>query len=566
MTRGRSLDIPVSLYNYGGASLTGLSLETSAGPGITAGVINNGDNILTSGETQSITLRFTSSQTAPDTSYATLNVKTAEGINTRLDASISLVSLIPIMTTSPSLIDTGMVRGNQKIATFNISNVGEEVLRNARIEGPSTSWMSLTVNKAIGDITPGVSKTIGIMFNPPSTLSQGVYDDRVVIYSDNHIPYTYHIQVTVTSNAVGNVMFDVLNELMQDVPNATITLQHQTLPELIYTLRTAADGTVMLYDIPEGRYSFNISASGHKSYSGTFVISPGITTTVPIALEVTLVQVEWSVTPIVIQDRYEIVITQTFETNVPTPVLVIEPAGITVPELAPGQVFNGEFTVSNYGLIALNNVNVQFPTSFGEYNIELLATVPKTLNAMQKVTVPYKITRKQLSALSNQPSAMSSQYACNSHSPLHPFTASPSLIEEVMGYGGTPCYTSFTVTVTGTAIICPGTAQEKTVTKNAGYSVTLPIPGSNCSISGGSYSGGYTGGGGGSYGGGVGGQTGGGGTASQTGSVITPIVSETCIYPGSCGGQCCDGSSGGDGGSGGSGGTGGCPGGICPLQ
>jgi len=152
-----------------------------------------------------------------------------------------------------------MVRGNQKIATFNISNAGEDTLRNAKITAPSTSWMTLTVNPSIGDLAPGTSKTIGIMFNPPATIPQGVYDDSVVIYSDNHIPYTYHIQVTVTSNAVGNVMFDVLNELMEDVPNATITFQHQTLPELIYTLRTGNDGTAIQFDMPEGRYTYNVS-------------------------------------------------------------------------------------------------------------------------------------------------------------------------------------------------------------------------------------------------------------------------------------------------------------------
>ncbi|KAF0143500.1 MAG: fibronectin type III domain-containing protein [Nitrospirae bacterium] len=558
MARNRTIDIPVSLYNYGGASLTGLTLETQAGTGITAGIINNGDTVLYPGENQNITLRITSSSSSPDNSWASMKATLAEGFQKTLNASISMVQLIPVITTNPSYIDTGMVRGNQKIATFNISNVGEEVLRNARIEGPSTSWMSLTVNRAIGDMSPGTSKTIGIMFNPPSTLAQGVYDDRVVIYSDNHIAYTYHIQVTVTSNAVGNVMFDVLNELMQDVSNASITLQHQTLTELIYSLRTAADGTVMLYDIPEGRYSFNISATGHKSYSGTFVISPGITTTVPVALEVTLVQVEWSVTPIVIQDRYEIVVTQTFQTNVPTPVLVIEPASITVPELAPGQVFNGEFAVANYGLIALNDVNIQFPTSFGEYNIELLATVPKTLNAMQKITVPYRITRR-LTTASYQPSAIGSQYAFNSES-CNPQTA---LFEEVMGYGGTPCYNSFTITASGNAIICPNTAQAKTVTKTAGYTVIIPIPGSNCSISGGGAPVGGVIGGGGSYGGGTGSQTGGGVVAPSSGTPITPIASETCISPGSCGGQCCDGSTGGGGGSGG---PEGCPGGICTLQ
>jgi len=535
MARNRTIDIPVTLYNYGGGTLTGLIFETTSGTGITANVINPSDpsfplvGNLSAGQTLNLALRITSSTTAPDTSYATMKAKVNEGLSKTLNANISIVQLIPVITTSPSYIDTGMVRGNQKIATFTITNTGEETLRNARIEGPSTSWMTLTVNRSIGDITPGTSKTIGIMFSPPNTLSQGVYDDRVVIYSDNHIAYTYHIQVTITSNAVGNVLFDVLNELMEDVPNASLTIQHQTLTELIYSLRTAADGTVMLYDIPEGRYTFNISATGHKSYSGTFVVSPGITTTVPIALEVTLVQVEWSVTPIVIQDRYEIVVTQTFQTNVPTAVLVIEPASITVPELAPGQVFNGEFKVSNYGLIALNNVSIQYPTSFGEYNIELLATVPKTLNAMQKVTVPYRITRRQLSAFINSPL----HFAGEGKGEGELFAFNSQLLEEIKGYGGNPCYTSFVMTGTGTEVICPGALNERTVTKTAGYTVIIPIPGSNCSISSGGASGGggVPGGGGGSYGGGTGGQTGGGGVAPSGGTPITTIASEICFSP-----------------------------------
>jgi len=482
MARNRTVDIPVSLYNYGGASLTGLTFETTPGNGITANVINNGDNLLTAGEQQGITLRITSSTTAPDTSYATMKAKVNEGLSKTLNANISIVQLIPVITTSPSFIDTGMVRGNQKIATFNISNAGEETLRNARIEGPSTSWMSLTVNRSIGDITPGTSKSIGIMFSPPATLAQGVYDDRIVIYSDNHIPYTYHIQVTVTSNAVGNVLFDVLNELMEDVPGATITLQHQTLTELIYTLRTGTDGTVMLYDIPEGRYTYNVSPPpGHTPYSGSFTIQAGMTTTVPIALEMTMVTVTWSVTPTVIQDKYEIVVTQTFETNVPAPVLITEPPSITLPELLPGQVFNGEFTVKNYGLIAVDNIRLEYPLSFGAYDIEILTSaIPKTIKAMQRITVPYRITKRM-------------QTAC----------IEPSLLDEVMGYGGSSCLTSFNIITKGEAVICPNTPQQRTVEKSTAYTVAVPYdcPSGTSSSTGGYYvpppSGGayYTGGG-----------------------------------------------------------------------
>jgi len=471
--RNRTIDIPVWLYNYGGASLTGLTLETQAGTGITAGIINNGDTVLYPGENQNITLRVTSSSSTPDNSWASMKATLAEGFQKTLNANITIVQLIPVITTSPSYIDTGMVRGNQKIATFNISNAGEETLRNARIEGPSTSWMTLTINKAIGDVQPGVSKTVGIMFNPSSTLAQGVYDDRVVIYSDNHIPYTYHIQVTVTSNAVGNVMFDVLNELMEDVPGATITLQHQLLTELIYTLKTAADGSVMLYDIPEGRYTYNVSPPpGHTPYSGTFTISPGLTTTVPIALEMTMVTVTWSVTPTVIQDKYEIVVTQTFETNVPAPVLVIEPPNINLPALQPGQVFNGEFKVTNYGLIEVYDVVLDFPRSIDDYDIEVMTSaIPSKIGAMKSITVPYRITRRVQ-------------------------TASASLFDEVMGYGGSTCVKTFNVTVKAKCVICPNTAYQRIVEKLANYFVSIQADCPSSVTSGATSPSTYTGGGG----------------------------------------------------------------------
>ena len=148
----------------------------------------------------------------------------------------------------------------------------------------------------------------------------------------------------------------------------------------------------------------------------------------PVALEVTLVQVEWSVTPVIIEDRYEIKITTTFETNVPTPVLVIEPGGITLPELKPTEVYNGEFTAANYGLVALNEVKIQIPAADNDYDIQVLTAIPETLKAMQKVSVMYRVTRRQLSAALAGASGESSYYALS------------RLYEEVRGYGGNPCY------------------------------------------------------------------------------------------------------------------------------
>jgi hypothetical protein len=323
---------------------------------------------------------------------------------------------------------------------------------------------------------------------------------------------------------VGSAQFSVLDELMnvdqsfRQVSGATISLQHQALPDLYYTVQTGSNGTAALNDIPEGRYTFNVSASGHKSYSGSFVITPGVTITIPVALEVNLVTVEWSVTPVLIEDRYEVTITQTFETEVPTPVLVAEPPGVTLPDLDPGQVYNGVFTVTNYGFIAVKEVKVDFPTSFEDYDIELLATVPSIIGAMKKITIPYRVTRRPQIAASLFMSPFAMQ-------------ASSSLFDEVGGYGGSSCGGA-AITTSGTAVICPGSLSARTVSKSATHYISQANSGGS----------GCGGGGGAIYGGAAGG--GGGAPPSST-----ALSQDGCIYPPPGGG------------GGGGGGPGGPPGG-----
>ncbi len=527
MAKNRTMDIPVKLTNTGEAPIANLQFTTETSAGITAGAISTG-TALSSGESATITLRISADANAPDTGYVALKVSgepSASGgqsgtITARLDVGITLVTAIPIIGTSPSYIDSGMVRGDQKIAEFIITNTGEETLKNARIEGPSTSWMTLTVNKAIGDIKPGVSTSVGIFFRPPADLPQAVYDDTVVIYSDNHIPYTYHIQVTVTSSAVGNVLFDVLNEFFEDVPNATITFQHQLLTELIYTVKTGQDGSVMAYDIPEGRYTFNISPpAGHLPTSGTFVINPGLTTDVPIALQMKLVDVTWSVEPTAIQDQYEIVIHQTFETNVPAPVLITEPPSLTLPDMQPGQILNGEFTVTNYGLIAVDNVKMTFPTSFGDYDIEVYTSVmPSRLNAMQKVTVPYRITKRLQSAISYQPSSNGSLFAWDSDVSFS--TPQLSLFDEVAGYGGSGGCVTASITTSGGYTCCPFAVQQTTCSCSSSLVIGSPCYG-------GLGGGGWVGGG----------WIPGGGDGQSSGNA-KPAPSPTPIQPPCCGEWC----------------------------
>jgi hypothetical protein len=141
---------------------------------------------------------------------------------------------------------------------------------------------------------------------------------------------------------------------------------------------------------------------------------------------------------------------------------------------------------------------------------------------MQKITVPYRITKRMQSAMSYQPSAMS--YACNSEpgiaqgtvpdlrteqsgvveSGLSPLSGPnyASLFEEVMGYGGSGCFNATAIITSGGYICCPYAAQQTTCSTSTSFIIGYPT---GCGSGGGGgtvYFGGGSGGSGGQGGGG----------------------------------------------------------------
>jgi len=92
---------------------------------------------------------------------------------------------------------------------------------------------------------------------------------------------------------------------------------------------------------------------------------------------------------------------------------------------------------------------------------------------------------------------------------------------------------SISVSVTGSAVICPGALNETTVTKTATYTASVPIPGSSCGGTSGGVASPYSSGSG-IYGSGSSGQSqgSGGGSPGGTGAISTLSGDEGCIYPG----------------------------------
>ena len=115
LLKGQSYDIPVTLTNLGGSPLNGLNFSPTTSSGVTGAAVNIGNPVLNPGESRNITFRVGADQDASASGFASLDIATQEGLTSRVDASITTISAIPVIATSPSYIDTGLMRGNQRI-------------------------------------------------------------------------------------------------------------------------------------------------------------------------------------------------------------------------------------------------------------------------------------------------------------------------------------------------------------------------------------------------------------------------------------------------------------------
>jgi hypothetical protein len=71
-----------------------------------------------------------------------------------------------------------------------------------------------------------------------------------------------------------------------------------------------------------------------------------------------------------------------------------------------GDVFYGELILTNYGLVRADHVKQQLPSSDGLFRYEFLVDVPATMEAKQRVTIPYRVVAlKSLEASASTASA-----------------------------------------------------------------------------------------------------------------------------------------------------------------
>ena len=328
-----------------------------------------------------------------------------------VELDLSTVSGRPFIVADPGYLETGMADGENSNASIMLRNTGTASLNGATLSlinpatgTPAPSWVRLAVGADLPEMGVGDQLPVTLAFSPQG-IAQGTYEYALRVRTADEILTDIPLYVAISAAETGGVNFHVADiytdtpaadgTLIPGMEGARIRLQNTTVPTLIRELVTGADGTALFDALPVGRYVYRVTAPARNTATGTVRVFPATVTPEEVFLDADLVTVEWEVTPVTIEDRYEITLKATFETDVPAPVVVADPASISLPDMAPGDVIYGEFTLTNHGFVRADDLRIELPRS-DEYLYEVPGGLPTSLDAKASVVVPYRVTRKSL--------------------------------------------------------------------------------------------------------------------------------------------------------------------------
>ncbi len=311
----------------------------------------------------------------------------------------------PRLAVNPGYLESGMLHGQQRTVECEITNTGGAPANDLMVMLPNADWLTLVTPETIGTLAQGEKAKIGIALNPSADMNLGPYTGAIAV-SGSNAKERIGFRFTAVSEAKGGLKIIAKDEFSYfadnhpNVAGAEVSLKDAYGDTVIAEGLTDENGVFTLQNINEGKYELTVRADKHATYHAPIDIVPGVEKEVEAFMARQLVTYNWSVVPIDIEDNYKITLEAVFETHVPAPVITVEPANMLVP-LDEGEITTVELTVTNHGLIAVNDVTINFPEYESVYikpTIEKIGVLP----AMTSVTIPVLVRDKEYGPIEGQ--------------------------------------------------------------------------------------------------------------------------------------------------------------------
>jgi len=347
-----------------------------------------------------------------------LNLRVMAGTNELAIANVkyTFAERLPHLVT-PGYAETGVVQGETETETLRLSNNGLAEFSALSValftpQGePAPSWAQLSAPDQGNALLANQSRSIDLTFTPSTNVAAALYQFVLQVEENGQGIRDLPIYATVVeatsggegggSASFGHVLFkvediytatlDVNSNLIEGVEGARIDLEEEDYGGWKTNAVTDATGEAFL-QVPAGRYRYRVNVENHDSYNGWLQVKPSLTRSEKVFMHNDVVTVEWSVVPITIEDNYEIVLEATFETDVPVPVVIVEPMSITVPVMEKGDVLRGEIRIKNYGLVAAETPKLHYARETEFVRFEYLAELPDLIGPHEAIVLPYQVT------------------------------------------------------------------------------------------------------------------------------------------------------------------------------
>lgn len=390
----------ITLTNPGELPLTGVKVEVLSAPEHCK-VATQLQTEIAGGNHATLSYTLTNDEVTNGDDWEEIKLRVTTGEGVSMDMTLYHFCRSPKgkLQASVSAINTTMIKGASRDYSFTIVNQGKGATGKISLALPDVAWMKAVTPIEMASLNYGETATIVLRLTPTEDMQLNVpITGRIGINCENGdgIPLNYRIEPV--SESTGTLTIDVCDEYTYytdeapHVAGAQVLVKHPVTGAVVAKGLTSEDGKFSV-ELPEGYYTVSVTADNHDSYQNSILVDPGVETNLTVNLSFQAITVDWTVEETEVEDKYEIVTTVKYETNVPMPVVELNiPQSIPASQLQYGESLLFNAILTNKGLLTAQDVELELPTAKG-YIFEALVEDSINLAPQQSIIIPVKVTK-----------------------------------------------------------------------------------------------------------------------------------------------------------------------------
>lgn len=401
---GRAASEVILVRNLGDVPVSGISAQVVASDPSLSVLIDSAPASLDPLAGAELAFSVQAVAAAPSPASFTIELTDTVGAVATLIGTVAIVPASVELQAVPASLQTGMLRGAQSFVELDIVNIGSAPSGSLEVLVPAAPWMTLATTSELPSIAPGERATVVLSLQPALDLPLGPYTGAIVVNGDT-TGVTVPFEFVCISDGVGSLRVDAVDEFTYygagspGVDGASVVVRDAYTDIVVESGTTDPNGSITFGALPEAYYRVDVSAPDHGAFQTTILLVAGEERVITAFLPRQLVTYVWSVVPTLIGDAYEIIIEVIFETDVPAPVVTVDPAYVDLQDMEVGDARQVDYTFTNHGLVAAQNFRLFFQ-QFPGHSITPLVEDLQDLEAGGVRTVPVMIVRTSAAAAS----------------------------------------------------------------------------------------------------------------------------------------------------------------------